>query len=206
MPERSLRARFGRAAAAAGLVCALALAACGDDDGGGETKTVTVTRTATAPSPPAATTPATPGGLSPLTAAGLGPVRLGMTKPEAEAALGVSLAGGGEFCDQPASGPEGIFFEYGEGRRIAAIGVEGPARAIPTDRGLRLGDPVSRARSLYGGELRQVTADPDQVAQGTDFVVREPGEPNQLNLSSVQGRITSMHAVRAGDVRDEYCA
>lgn len=178
--------------------------------GGGE-KTVTVTRTATPPpATTARTTATTPSvGLSgALTPHGMGGVRIGMTQTEVERAVGGELKFRGDFCAAPAGGPEGVFVEFDQSPVVDAVGAENRV-PVSTDRGLAIGDPVSRARAIYGSELRQMTPNPDAVGQGTDFVIRPASGPDrafQIDVWSAQGRITGLYAVRAGDRRDEFCA
>lgn len=110
---------------------------------------------------PAPETPA-PAPSNVLTANGFGPLRIGMSRPEVEAALGAdanpNAVGGADpaSCDifHPARAPEGlqVMIENGVLTNVRLI----RASMVDTDRGLGIGDTATRVKSVYGSSAEVV--------------------------------------------------
>ncbi|WP_333591403.1 hypothetical protein [Brevundimonas sp.] len=91
-----------------------------------------------------------------LTANGFGPLRIGMTKAEVEAALGLdsdpNSVGGPDpaSCDmfRPTRAPEGLLVML-EGGVLTSIWATRNA-VLETDRGLNIGDSADEVRRVYG--------------------------------------------------------
>jgi hypothetical protein len=115
-----------------------------------------------APLPP----PAPPASAPLLTADGYGPLRIGMTRAEVEAALGLdadaNAVGGPEpdSCDQfrPARAPEGMLVMVQDGRLARVSLNEGSA--VKTAHGLGLGAPAGEVRA----KLKRVEASAHEYA------------------------------------------
>jgi hypothetical protein len=88
---------------------------------------------------------------------GYGPVRVGMTVPAAEKALGVGLrADDGEaecLHVEPVSGHAGVSFMVQDGKITRASLYPGKTD-ISTPRGVTLGDAEAKVRRLYGARLK----------------------------------------------------
>jgi hypothetical protein len=184
------------ALAAAALGAPAVLAGLADSFGGGPT-TVTVSLKRRA------------GVSGPLTVNALGTIRIGMTRREVEDVTGVSWTEQGPVCASPAGGPDGVLVEYGPDDRVDAIGLE-KDNGLATASGIKVGSSIDELRSAYGAKLKDIAGDGGQaVGQGTDFVFQPEDPPDnayQLDVWSVDGRVTGLYAVRAGDIRDEFCA
>ncbi len=93
-----------------------------------------------------------------------GPLRVGMTVPEAKAALGSDLTGSdsGEPCYvlRPGNGVNDLLIMVVDGR-IVRLDVVGAS--IPTDTGARVGDSESRIEMLYPAK---VTVSPHKYTDG----------------------------------------
>lgn len=95
----------------------------------------------------------------PLSPQGYGPVTIGMTPVEAAEALGTPLRYEGEEAPDPAchhllaqGRNDKLRYMVQEGRIVRISLYEGPS-TVPTDKGIRLGDPASRIMDAYGEEL-----------------------------------------------------
>jgi len=93
-----------------------------------------------------------------LTPAGWGPVRIGMSRGQAEKALGVALEG--EAFDNEGSCVElyssteklaGLYFMFLDGKLSRISAVEGSA--IKTPRGMGIGSQADEVRTAYGAKL-----------------------------------------------------
>ena len=110
-----------------------------------------------------------------VTPSGIGPLRAGMTRPQAEAALGASLGIDGnddwQECDYLPAGrlPSGVMVMV-EAGTIARVEVG--SSAIATSEGARIGDSEDRIRQLYRG---RVITTPHKYTGGHSLTVRSAG-------------------------------
>jgi hypothetical protein len=116
-----------------------------------------------------------------LTPRGLGPLYVGMTRAQAEAVVGSSLAisGDAEWKDcaftPRASLPPGIRIMVENGT-IARIDVDSNS-AITTVEGVRVGDSEARVHSVYAG---RVTVTPQKYTTGHYMTVRSAAAADSL--------------------------
>ena len=152
------------------VLASIALVGCGDDDDETTTATETTTTTTTAagatgPTPHDPGIGAEGGPTGALTANGIGTVGVGATPDEVEAEFGepidthgVDLGGGGGNAPQDnwvyrfPKGDVTIKFDTKSGE-FAAYDVY--TSDLETDDGIRVGDPESMLRKLYGNNLAE---------------------------------------------------
>ena len=100
-------------------------------------------------------------GLHYIHADGYGPVRVGMTVPQAERALGVPLvaaddSGPADGCRhlKAAEGPDGLHLMSQNGR-VTRASLWDAETGIRTPRGVAVGDPEEKVVRLYGERLQR---------------------------------------------------
>jgi hypothetical protein len=183
------------------LTALLLCAACGSggdsDSGAGiDTTAATLPADSAAPSAAPADTAWTVG------FDGAGPVRVGMTFPEARAALGGDLAmnadtqhpEGADRCDYPRSArlPAGMMVMVVD-QRVARVEVD--SGSVATAEGARIGDTEARIEQLYPG---RVTVQPHKYTDGHYLVVRPAAaaDTTHLLVFETDGRV--VQRFRAG--------
>jgi hypothetical protein len=143
---------------------------------------------------------------------GYGPVRIGARKSDVERLVGKRLetdAGGLRVCWWPAgqmrTSPTYVIDPDTD--RVTAItfydgrpGATGPA----TSTGLKIGDPLARALSLYGSAARDTG---NRVSQGPSVIVKDPASSSELGIhvgGNEKDDLVGGFAV--GQLSEEYCA
>lgn len=192
---------------AACAVVVMAGACRGGDDGGTPSTSVPSSR---APSSTATTGPATAADQPRLDLHGLGPVRVGMSVPEASAALDVDLqpvTPGTDDCTvyAPLTGLDGVSFLVAGGT-VARVDVT--AGATPTTEGLALGQTEAEAQDRYQDRLK--VSDHDFLLGGhyLTLVPTDGADAGFRLVAETDGRkVTAMRAGRLPEVeRTEGCA
>lgn len=136
---------------------------------------------------------------------GMGPIRVGMTVAQASKAAGVQLVsegsypnGGSCFYVKPKGGPNNVAFMVSE-NRIARVDVMRNS-SITTLSGAKLGDPESRIKSLYPGQI-EVT--PHKYTNGhyLTFVPKDREDRNYRVVFETDGqRVTDFRAGKLPEV------
>jgi hypothetical protein len=160
--------------------------------------------------PPAADTSALPALDSsravltaPVNARGIGPLQVGMNLREARAVVaGLELppgsdASGCEYATSPAL-PVGVLVMVEEG---IVVRVDVDTSSVPTAEGVRVGDTIERARSVYGSRL---STSPNKYSDEPDLRVRSSIPDDTLHeiiFETVDGRIRHYHAGKRPQVR-----
>lgn len=138
----------------------------------------------------------------PVTARGIGPLRIGMTLMEARAVLpGLELppgsdATGCEFARSPALLGVLVMVEDG-----IVVRVDVDTNSVPTAEGVRVGDPIARARSVYGNRL---TTAPNKYTNEPELLVQSSIPEDTLHevvFETLGGRIRHYHAGKRPQVR-----
>jgi len=137
-------------------ISVLALSACGSPEPSSTRPPPSSPPADPAPVPEAPTVPAP---ANTLTAQGFGPLRIGMSRAEVEAAMGLDAqpdAVGGadpDACDMfhPARAPEGLLVMIENGV-LTSVWLTQVAR-VGTDRDLNIGDTAAQVRAAYGSSL-----------------------------------------------------
>ena len=123
-----------------------------------------------------------------------GPIRIGMSAPEAGAALrvetGTATADSCYFIG-PKGDPQGVRFMITSGR-VARVDVE--STTIPTVEGARVGDSEERIMEIYRGHVQSM---PHKYADG-HYLIVTPGDPNQRIIFETDGRKVTRY--RAGSL------
>ena len=184
-------------------VAAAVLAACssgGDGDRDASPTTATTTTTTAEPAPSSAP----PEGAYRLELRGFGPVRVGMTVPEAGAALGTKLVPVIDPPDEecatygPESGFDGVGFLVARGV-VARTDVT--AGSTQTTEGVALGQSEDEAQRRYGGRL--AVGDHDYLVGGRylTLIPTAPGDEGFRLVIETDGRkVTAMRAGRLPEV------
>ncbi|WP_328977804.1 hypothetical protein [Streptomyces canus] len=95
---------------------------------------------------------------SSVTVNGMGPLRIGMSRDEAEKAIGVSIPEGrrdtGRHCTDHVvqGGPKGLYLRFAY-KRLVAIYVSQPAKTISTASGIHIGSTRGSVLNTYDGEI-----------------------------------------------------
>ena len=126
---------------------------------------------------------------------GVGPLRIGMTKAEAHAALGMAI----DWPDVPdescAYGSvrgmnDAVSFLIADGR-IGRVDVKSPR--IPTRAGARIGDTEAHVRQLYGAA---VLTEPHKYQAGHYLIVPAPGDTTRRLI--FETNVDTVTTYRAG--------
>lgn len=137
-----------------------------------------------------------------VTARGIGPLQMGMTLMEARAVLpGLALppgsdASGCEFARSPALLGVLVMIEDG-----IVVRVDVDTNSVATSEGIRVGDTVSRVRSVYGSRL---TATPNKYTSEPDLRVQSSIPEDTLHeiiFETLAGKVRHYHAGRRPQVR-----
>ncbi|MFI0960745.1 hypothetical protein ACH4S8_04925 [Streptomyces sp. NPDC021080] len=113
---------------------------------------------------------------SSVTVNGMGPLRIGMSRDEAEKAIGVPIPEGrrdtGRHCTDHVvqGGPKGLYLRFAY-KRLVAIYVAQPAKTISTASGIHIGSTRDNVLNTYDGEI---TANTDY---GNEKLVFAPVAP-----------------------------
>ncbi|MFJ1705133.1 esterase/lipase family protein [Kitasatospora sp. NPDC088346] len=98
---------------------------------------------------------ATPGVLGDqhVTVDGIGPLTLGMSRAQAEQAVGAPIPDAGLACEDlaVAGGPDGLALRFVQDR-LVAVSVRQPA-SVSTASGIKVGSPASAVEKTYAGEV-----------------------------------------------------
>jgi hypothetical protein len=137
-----------------------------------------------------------------LTMAGLGAVRIGMTPPAAEAALGTELSpmtvGEEAACWQTrrADGEDPQVFYMVENGKITRIDIEDTTgdtpTAIKTDKGIGIGADEADVMAAYGPTTKVMPHKYDE--HGHYLVVESPDGGSALLFETSNGKITTFRA------------
>lgn len=143
-----------------------------------------------------------------LTATGWGPLRIGMARTQVTRLLGDDrnphAVGGPKpaLCDefQPRRAPAGlrVMIERGQLTRISV------RRGIATDRGIRVGDPVSRVRAAYRGQ--HLVDEPHKYvdAPARYLTWRRPGSGPERGIRYEIDAASRVSAIHAGGTSIRY--
>jgi hypothetical protein len=144
-----------------------------------------------------------------ITPEGLGPVRIGMTRPQVSAALGVRLRGepiddASRCIEMGASRLPGVTFMF-EGGRLTRISIHDAAR-VTTPRGIGLGATAAQVRRAYPRGLR---SEPHEYrappARYLTYWTRPSARGVRFETDERQ-RVTVIHAGAASIAYVEGCA
>ena len=132
------------------------------------------------------------------TADGWGPLHVGMTHAEVVHALGGGTPGavGGPEparCEQfhPRHAPDGLIVML-EGRRLTRVTLS--RRGIATDRGIEVGDPVSKVRAAYRGQALRDQPHSYVAAPARYLTWRRDRAHGIRYEIDAHGRVSSIHA------------
>lgn len=130
-----------------------------------------------------------------LTPSGLGPIKVGMTEPEVEKALGRKirqnkLAGVGGRCGSARLRGGGMLFTDDVLARVSLF-----TRRFATKSGIRVGDPESAIRAQYGKRAKR---SPHVYTDGHYYKVTRGNR--RLNFETDDGEITIIHGGRIPEV------
>jgi hypothetical protein len=150
----------------------------------------------TADSVPAQSTEPAPNGWT-ATAGRIGPIEIGMTRRDAESALGAPLVGPADAATclyvRPSRGPDGVLVMLVDGR-VARVDVR--QAGISTDAGIQVGDREARVREAYGERL---TSSPHKYTSG-HYLAVAPDAIHQLVFETDGERVTRYRLGRLPEV------